>query len=365
MFDKTIKYEDNINSLNNLINSITIGIYEINSYDENIFQKDNYKDTLLLINNFIENQNEKEGILLKIDNFHGFNINLENLKNWKKNKTNNQLTQIKGKILDYSISTKANYDNLLSIGICSNNKNNSDLLNKNCSKKLIVSTKQCNSVEDLNDKIKLILEYNKNSSINDKIYIKNCKDLLIDKNLEENIEIINKLENQLIAHEISDLLKINIEFETCSNINTNNNNKIGKPCNIYSIKSFRNDEQNNQFNVIDKQNHGIILKGDTIPAFTDPVNPIKIIKSNINATMSFNLFNRLNSFISDNDNDDDYNNNNTMIETLKKNLLKTCDNLCCDFPLKHVIDARNENNPIVNNSKIEETLKIKNWFCDF
>ena len=357
MIHKSINYKDNLKCLNNEIDSVTIGIYKINSLDENILQKDNNSKTLSSIKNFIENKNKELGILLKIDNFNGFNIDLKNLKNWKKN---NQLTQIKGKITDYSMQTKANYDNLLCIGICSNNKNNNNLLNNNCSKKLIISTKQCNSVEDLNEKIKSIIEYNKNTSINDKIYVKNCKNLLIDKNLEENIEIVNKLENQLIAYEISNLLKMNITIENCSNINTNDENKIGKPCNIFCIKSLRNDDKNNQFNIVGKQNHGIILKEDTLPVFVGPTNPIGIIKSNIDTVVSFNLFNRLNNF-----NNDDVNNVVEINEDLEKKILRACVNLNCNFPLKHVINARNENNSVIENSELKETLKLKNWFCDF
>ena len=331
-------FNDNLKLLKDKINNLTICVYGIENGEEIL---ENRKSIGEKIKKFILNKKEEDdidGISIKLNNFHGCDITLEELKNRSIINSN-----LYGSVKDYGKNVIPNFDNVIAVAICEvKAKEYSDINNKS-SVKLVVVSKQIESTKSINEKLDKILDYNLKSNMFSTIYVKSCEELLNDHQFEKRFDELNTLENNLIAKDISNSIGINLKNKPVTNITTDLN-KI--PDSDYSFNLKKYSISNTKLITHENKDRFLVSEGDIIPLFTDPVYGIKLMKSKAIKDISFDMFLHNNG------------NNSNSDKKIEEKIKKKCEKLNYNFSIDMINENRNNHIKFSRNSEELISLSI-------
>ena len=348
---------DNLKLLKDRINDITICVYDIENGEKILKNRQAIGDKIkkFVLNKKQDHDNNDNGISIKLNNFYGCDITLEELKN--RSTINNNLF---GSVKDFGKNVVPNYDNIIAVALCETKFEEFDNnVNSKVGTKLIIVSKQIESVDSINDKLDKIIDYNLKSKIFSDIYVKSCAELLHDNQFEKRFNELNTLENNLMAKDISKSIGINLKNKTITNI-TVDSNIIPESDYSFNLKKYT--ISNKKLVTHEDNSRFLVSSGDIVPLFTDPVRGIKIVKTKITKDISFDMFLHNSGINVDNSNNND---NNDLGQQLEEKIKKKCQKLNCDFSIDMINKSRKNHMKLSNKYTTELSLSLKQWICDF
>ncbi len=355
-------FNDNLKLLKNKINNITICIYDIENGAKILENRQEIGKKIkeFILNKKKEHDIKNDGISIRLNNFYGCDITLEELKN--RSNVNNNLF---GTVKDFSKNVIPNFDNVIAVALCETKSEEFDNIDNKIGTKLIIVSKQIESVESINEKLDEILDYNLKSKIFSNIYVKSCKELLNDNQFEKRFDELNILENNLMAKDISNSVGINLKNRTITNV-TIDSNLIPNTDYSFNLKKYTISDK--KLVTVKNNNRFLVSNGDIVPLFTDPVHGIKIVKAKITKDLSFDMFlhnNDIEQNIHVNYLDTEDNINYNISKQLEEKIKKKCQKLGYNFSIDMINKNRQNHMKFSRNCNTELSLLFKQWICYF
>jgi len=316
----------------------TIAVYEINSNINNGWPE------LKNISTKIKKEYE-----LDIDNFHHVNPSIEDDSN-KGLELKNKLEDVSGKL-----------STLESVILCKKDEIKSTKI------MMVVTTSSiCNSSK-VDQIIGDLIENNRKSRTCDNIKIKNVGQFLVENNFDQNLDILNEINNEIIAKEISSMLKVDINKKKENRISFDTIN-LPAPSQIFHLKKYlvkENEKSIDLINTNDKYDF-LVEKDDIFPLIINSLHGFSICRSNLpNFISNFSAFN----------NPKNQNLTPEKISSIKKEKILDLSesiknknkklNISCNEEFIRYSTHMNDNHLNDGNIEILNNYKIIKWYCDF